>query len=433
VSGLLRWTGRLAALSAGERQELLNRATGPGEGLLRRQTAEILDAVRAGGDGALHALARQLDGVELETLEVSRAECRAALGTLAAPLRRAFERAVRNLTKVHEAQRPKPFLVEVEPGVQVERRPDPLERVGVYAPGGRAAYPSSVFMGVVPARVAGVGEVILCSPPGRGGLPAPVVLAAAALSGVDRVFALGGAGAIAALAFGTASVPRVSRIVGPGNAWVAEAKRQVQGVVAIDSPAGPSELLAVVDAGADVEAVARELLAQAEHDPEAAVMALVLEAATAIRLVDAVEKGAERAARRAVIAAAFRARGAILVVDTLGAALDFVAAWAPEHLLLAVTDAEAVAARARHAGTIFVGETTSGAFADYLTGANHVLPTGGLARSYSGLSTLDFIRWTTVQRVTRVGAAALADDVSALASSEGLWAHAAAARAWRSP
>ncbi len=433
MSGLLRWTGRLQALSAGERQELLNRAAGAGEGLLRQQTAEILDAVRAGGDGALRALARHLDGVELETLEVSRAECEAALGALAAPLRRAFERAVRNLTKVHEAQRPTPFLVEAEPGVQVERRPDPLARVGVYAPGGRAAYPSSVLMGVVPARVAGVGEVILCSPPGPGGRPAPVVLAAAALSGVDRVFALGGAGAIAALAFGTATVPRVSRIVGPGNAWVAEAKRQVQGVVAIDSPAGPSELLAVVDAGADVEAVARELLAQAEHDPEAAVVALVLEAATARRLVEAVEKGVECAARRAVIAAAFRARGAILVVDTLGAALDFVAAWAPEHLLLAVRDAEAVAARARHAGTIFVGETTSSAFGDYLTGANHVLPTGGLARSYSGLSTLDCIRWTTVQRVTRLGAAALAEDVSALASSEGLWAHAAAARAWRAP
>jgi histidinol dehydrogenase len=433
VSAHLRWTGRLEALGDAERRALLTRAAEAGEGRLRQETAAMLDAVRERGDQALYALARRLDGVSLERLEVPRAECEAALGRLAPPLRRALARSVRNLTAVHQAQRPQPCLVEVEPGVQVERRPDALERVGVYAPGGRAAYPSSVLMGVVPARVAGVGEVVLCSPPGPSGLPTEVVLAAAALSGVDRVFALGGAGAIAALAYGTESVPRVSSIVGPGNAWVAEAKRQVSGVVAIDSPAGPSELLAIVDGSADVEAVARELLAQAEHDPEAAVVALVLETATATGLVDALERGAERASRRDVIAAALRGRGAVLVVESLSAALDFASAWAPEHLLLAVADAERVAARTRHAGTVLVGETTSGAFADYCTGANHVLPTGGLARSYSGLSTLDFVRWTTVQRVTRAGAASLAEDVAAFATSEGLLAHAAAARAWEAP
>ncbi|MGO8968935.1 MAG: histidinol dehydrogenase [Myxococcaceae bacterium] len=433
MSGLVRWTGRLDGLGAGERQALLCRAQEGGGRRLRQETADILDAVRARGDEALRALALTHDGVALQSLEVPARECQAALGRLASPLRRALERAARNLTRVHAAQRPQAYLIEVEPGVQVERRPDPLERVGVYAPGGRAAYPSSVLMGAVPARVAGVAEVVLCSPPGPDGLPAPVVLAAAALSGVDRVFALGGAGAIAALAYGTASVPRVCRIVGPGNAWVAEAKRQVQGTVAIDSPAGPSELLAVVDGGADVAAVARELLAQAEHDPEAAVVALVLKAFTANRLVEALEEGAERAVRREIVSAALRARGAVLVVDSLEASLDFVVDWAPEHLLLAVGDADSVAARVRHAGTIFIGETTSGAFADYCTGANHVLPTGGLARSYSGLSTLDYVRWTTVQRVTRAGAAALAEDVALLAGCEGLFAHAAAAQAWEAP
>ena len=432
MSGLLRWTGRLQALDATELRALRTRAAEAGEGRLQRETAAILDAVRTRGDEALRTLAQRLDGVALDSLEVPRTKCEAALGGLAPPLRRALERAVRNLTRVHEAVRPQPSRVEVEPGVSVERRPDPLERVGVYAPGGRAAYPSSVLMGVVPARVAGVTEVILCSPPGPGGLPSPVVLAAAALSGVDRVFALGGAGAIAALAYGTASVPRVSRIVGPGNAWVAEAKAQVQGVVAIDSPAGPSELLAVVDGRADVEAVARELLAQAEHDPDAAVVAVVLQAETATRLVRALERLVQGAMRRDIISAALRTRGAVLVVDGLAEALSFIADWAPEHLLLAVEGADGVAARARHAGTIFVGETTSGAFADYCTGANHVLPTGGLARSYSGLSTLDFVRWTTVQRVTPAGAAALAEDVGTLARSEGLHAHAAAAEAWRS-
>jgi histidinol dehydrogenase len=433
MSALLRWTGRLEALGEDERRALLTRAAHSGEDELGRATANILQAVRERGDAALHALAERLDGVSLETLEVPRQECEAALGRLATPLRRALERAVRNLTCVHRAQLPRPCIVEVEPGVQVERRPDPLERVGVYAPGGRAVYPSSVLMGVVPARVAGVREVLLCSPPGPAGRPAEVVLAAAALAGVDRVFALGGAGAIAALAYGTASVPRVSRIVGPGNAWVAEAKRQVSRVVAIDSPAGPSELLALVDGTAEVEAVARELLAQAEHDPDAAVVALALEASVAEKLVAALERGAAQAARRDVIRAALRARGAVLLVESPEAALDFVASWAPEHLLLAVADAERLAAVVRHAGTVFVGETTSGAFADYGTGANHVLPTGGLARSYSGLSTLDFFRWTTVQRVTRAGAAALSADVAVLATSEGLLAHAEAARAWGAP
>jgi histidinol dehydrogenase len=430
MSALLRWTGWLEALTGSDTRALLSRAAEATEAGLQETTADILTVVREGGDAALKTLARQLDGVSLETLEVPQHECEAALGHLAPSLRRALEHAVRNLTAVHAAQKPTACLVEVEPGVEVERRPDPLERVGVYAPGGRAAYPSSVLMGVVPARVAGVPEIILCSPPGPSGRPAEVVLAAAALSGVDRVFALGGAGAIAALAYGTESVPRVSRIVGPGNAFVAEAKRQVSRVVAIDSPAGPSELLALVDKSADVEAVARELLAQAEHDPDAAVVALTLEATTAERLVAALERGAARAARRDVITAALRGRGAVLVVQGLPAALAFISSWAPEHLLLALADAEGVAAKVRHAGTVFIGETTSGAFADYVTGANHVLPTGGLARSYSGLSIQDFVRWTTVQRVTRAGAAALSEDVVALATSEGLYAHAAAARAW---
>jgi histidinol dehydrogenase len=288
-------------------------------------------------------------------------------------------------------------------------------------------------MGAVPARIAGVGEVILCCPPGPDGRPAEVVLAAAALACVDRVFALGGAGAIAALAYGTASVPRVGRIVGPGNAFVAEAKRQLSALVAIDSPAGPSELLAILDGAADVEAVAREMLAQAEHAPDTSVVALCLDAATADGLSRTLERTARESPRRDVIRSALGSRGAVLVVDTLSGALDFAASWAPEHLLLAVADAEEAAIRVRHAGTVLLHETTSGAFADYCTGANHVLPTAGLARSYSGLSTLDFIRWTTLQRVTRAGAAALARDVSTLADSEGLFSHAAAARAWERP
>lgn len=429
----LRWTGPLEELSLEERHRLQTRALGGTQERVRQETRVILEDVRLRGDAALQALALRLDGVSLKQLEMPGLLCRAALEGLSTPLRRALERSARNLTRVHRALLPQSCVLEVEPGVRVERRPDPLDRVGVYAPGGRAAYPSSVLMGVIPARVAGVREVVLCSPPGSDGVPSRVVLAAAALCGVDRVFALGGAGAIAALTFGTRSVPRVDRIVGPGNAWVAEAKRQVSAEVPIDSPAGPSELLALVDRTADVDAVARELRAQAEHDPDSAVVALSLDAATAARLVSAVGRGMDAEPRRDVISAALAGRGAVLSVQTLGAALDFVAEWAPEHLLLALTDADRVATRVRNVGTVFVGETTSGAFADYCTGANHVLPTGGSARSWSGLSTLDFVRWTTVQRVTRAAASALAEDVAVLAASEGLFAHAKAARAWEAP
>ncbi len=429
----LRWTGPLEALSREERRILQRRGESLTDEALRRETRDILEDVQERGDVALRALASRLDGVSLRELEVPRPMWESALSRLSPALRRAMERSMRNLRRVHRALLPEACRVEVEPGVRVERRPSPLERVGVYAPGGRAAYPSSVLMGVVPARVAGVRELVLCSPPGRDGVPSQVVLAAAALSGVDRVFALGGAGAIAAMAYGTSSVPRVDRIVGPGNAWVAEAKRQVSTEVGIDSPAGPSELLALVDRTANVDAVAREFLAQAEHDPEAAVVALSLEPGTGAELVAALERRVDAEPRRDIIRAALGTRGAVLSVPSQAVALDFIAEWAPEHLLLALQDADRLSTQVRNAGTVFVGETTSGAFADYCTGANHVLPTGGQARRWSGLSTLDFVRWTTVQRVTRAGAAALAEDVAVLATSEGLFAHAAAARAWGTP
>jgi histidinol dehydrogenase len=392
--------------------------------------ASLVAEVRSRGDAALRDLAWRFDRVSLDSLEVPRAAIRAALDRQPPALRRAMERSARNVRRVHSAFRPQAARIEVEPGVVVERRPDPLGRVGVYAPGGRAAYPSSVLMGAVPARVAGVREVVLCSPPGPDGRPSDPVLAAAAVAEVDRVFALGGAGAIAALAYGTESVPAVDRIVGPGNAWVAEAKCQVASRVPIDAPAGPSELLVLLDSASDVEAVARELLAQAEHDPEAAVVAVTLDEATARRLLDAVATLAPMAAREDVVRSALASRGAVLVASSLDEAVDFAERWAPEHLMLAMKGAANVAQISRNAGTIFVGATSSGAFGDYLTGANHVLPTAGAARAWSGLSTLDFVRWTTVQTVSSEGAASLAADTDVFATAEGLHAHAAAARAW---
>ena len=430
-TGAFRFFGRVADLSRESLQLMCDRSTSS-DAAVREGTARIVARVRRDGDAALVAMAREYDGVELAAIEVPREEAVRALDALDPALRRAMERAARNVRRAHEAFRPAASEVETEPGIVIGRRPDPLGRVGVYAPGGRAAYPSSVLMGVIPAKVAGVGDVILCSPPDVRGLPSDVVLAAAALAGADRVFAIGGAGAVAAMAYGTASVPRVDRIVGPGNAWVAEAKLQVSGAVAIDSPAGPSELLVIADESADAATVAREMLAQAEHDPMAAVVAVCVGEETAARVAAEVGRRLPAERRREVSAAALASRGGVLVARSLAEAVDFANRWAPEHLLLALRDTAGALALVRNAGTVFVGETSSVAFGDYMTGANHVLPTGGLARSYSGLSTLDFVRWTTWQRVSPEAAAGLSADVGAFADSEGLPAHAAAARHWES-
>jgi histidinol dehydrogenase len=426
----LRFMGPLSALDADTRAALLDRSTSSDD-TIRQDAARIIADVRRDGDRALQELARRLDGVDLERFEVPRARWQQAVDALDPALRRALERAARNIAAVHEAFRPQAVETSPEPGIVIGRRPDPLDRVGVYAPGGRAAYPSSVLMGVVPARVAGVREVVVCSPPARTGVPSDVVLAAAEIGGVDRVFALGGAGAIAAMAYGTSQVPRVDRIVGPGNAWVAEAKLQVSGAVGIDSPAGPSELLVIADAEASPDVVAREMLAQAEHDPRACVVALVIGKDLAARIAEALGAMLPAQGRAAVIRDALSSNGAVLWADAMDDLVAFSNAYAPEHLLLAARDTDRVLAQLRGAGTVFVGESASVSFGDYMTGANHVLPTGGLARSYSGLSTLDFVRWTTYQRVTPAAAAALATDVDVFARAEGLPGHAAAARAWQ--
>ncbi|MBN8232100.1 histidinol dehydrogenase [Corallococcus macrosporus] len=431
-ASVLKYQGALALLEPDARRKLLAR-TGESDAQVASRVQALIARVRSEGDRALFDFAREFDRVELKALEVPRARWDAALESIPSDVREALTRAARNIARAHAAQRPQAIEVETEPGVVVGRRPDPLSRVGVYAPGGRAVYPSSVLMGVVPAKVAGVGEVIVCSPPGPDGLPSAGVLAAAALAGADRVFALGGAGAVAALAYGTQSVPRVDRIVGPGNAYVAAAKLQVVDAVAIDAPAGPSEILVVADGSARPEAVARELLAQAEHDPEACCVALVVGAPLAQAVRDAVEQQARVARRGDIVLAALGSRGAVLRIDSLEEAWPFVADFAPEHLLLATSKPSEDLSRVRNAGTVFVGQRASVAFGDYLTGANHVLPTAGLARAYSGLSVLDFYRWTTWQSVTPAAAAAMADDVGTLADSEGLFAHAAAARAWRVP
>ena len=427
----IRYRGALHALSEADRAALVDRTAVAVDEMVRTTSEAIIDVVRRDGDAALISLAREYDRVRLRSLEVPREAWQDALRQLDPGLRAAMERAAANIRTVHAASIPKSVEVSPEPGVVVGRRPDPLRRAGVYAPGGRAAYPSSVLMGVIPARVAGVEEVIICAPPSSSGVPEAATLAAAELAGADRVFAVGGAGAIAAMAFGTASIPRVDRIVGPGNAYVAQAKLLVANVVGIDSPAGPSELLIVADDTADPMRMAGELLAQAEHDPDAVVVLVAVGETLGTKVTEALEKLLPVQERRSIIERALAERGALLSVGSTDEAIAFANAFAAEHLLLATADADALLANVRSAGTVFVGESSSVTFGDYITGANHVLPTSGTARSYSGLSTGDFIRWTTYQRIDRDAAARLSRDVAVFADAEHLPAHAAAARAWR--
>jgi histidinol dehydrogenase len=424
--------GRVGSLTAAQERALLDRgrATDPA---VERAVAAVIAEVRESGDDALRAQARRFDGVELAALEVPREAAERALRELRGELREALEQAADAIRGFHRAQLPSPLEVELRPGVRLGRLAEPLRRVGVYAPGGRASYPSSVLMGVVPARVAGVEEVVVCSPPGAAGMPAPAVLAAAVLAGADRVFALGGAGAVTAMALGTASVPRVDKVVGPGNAYVTEAKRQLAGLVACDCPAGPSELLVVADGSASPGLVAAELLAQAEHDPDTAAVLVSTDADLPRRVQAALGELLAGQPRQAIVRQALAARGALLTAESLTAALAFAARYAPEHLLLLVAEPRAALAAVRCAGTVFLGPGSSVVFGDYTSGANHVLPTNGSARAWSGLSTADFLRVVTWQEVSASAAAELAAASVVLAEAEGLPGHAAAASLRQSP
>ena len=417
---------RIADLDAGALDRLLERGRAR-DAAVARVVADIIDQVRTRGDEALLEMAARFDGVELAALEVPKALWQAALASLDEGVVAALRRAAESIRTFHAAQLPTTVEIEPVPGLVLGRRPEPLRRVGVYAPGGRAAYPSSVLMGVVPARVAGVEEVIVCSPPGPDGLPPAAVLAACLIGGADRCFAVGGAGAIAALAFGTQTLPRVDKIVGPGNAYVTEAKQQLNGSVGIDSPAGPSEILVLADRTADARMVAAELLAQAEHDPDASAVLVTTDPSLVEDVVTEIANGIASQPRRHIIETSLSANGALLLADNEADMFAFAERYAPEHLLVLTADPRAALESVRSAGTVFLGRHSSVAFGDYMTGANHTLPTAGLARVYSGLSTLDYFRFFTYQQVASSAAAAMAGPTVALAEAEGLPAHAAAA------
>jgi histidinol dehydrogenase len=395
---------------------------------IQQAVADILARVRREGDAALIALTEQFDRVRLtpQGLRVQPAEIEAACAACAPDDLAALEFAAERIRAFHLRQKPADLLWEDGLGVRLGLRWTPLEAVGIYVPGGRAAYPSSVLMNAIPARVAGVERIVM-TVPAPGGELSPLVLAAAALAGIHEVWRVGGAQAVAALAFGTESIRPVDKIVGPGNAFVAEAKRQVFGRVGIDAIAGPSEVVVVADGRQRPDWIAADLLAQAEHDPLAQSILITEDAALADAVASEVERQLAALARPEVARASWQDQGAIILVP-LERAPALVDRLAPEHLqiVLEPAAAEAFAARVRHAGAIFLGAFTPEVIGDYVGGPNHVLPTGRTARYASGLSVYDFMKRTTLLGCTPEACAALVPAAARLARAEGLEAHALA-------
>jgi histidinol dehydrogenase len=392
---------------------------------VERTVRSIIADVRARGDAAVLQYSRRFDGVKataVAKLQIGKKSLKAALHSLSRPQAKALREAAARIRSFHERQLASSWRYQEADGTMLGQNVTPLERVGLYVPGGKAAYPSSVLMNAIPAKVAGVPELVMVSPN-----PNPLVLAAASIAGVDRVIAIGGAQAVAALAYGTRSVPRVDKIVGPGNAYVAAAKRAVFGLVGIDMIAGPSEILVIGDGSTPADWVAMDLFSQAEHDE----MAQALLLSPDRNYLDQVESSIRRLIlempRRKVIAASLAGRGALIETRSLGEACELANRIAPEHLELSVARPQALLPRLRHAGAIFLGRWSSEAVGDYCAGPNHVLPTAGTARFSSPLGVYDFQKRSSLIQVSRAGARTLGRLASTLALGEGLFAHARSA------
>ena len=393
--------------------------------------APILAALRRDGDAESLRQHRQFkDDLSATDLEATPQEIEAAYRCLDPQILTALKTAAANIAKFHQAQRDREmWAMEVQPGILAGRLTRPLDRVGCYIPGGLASYPSSALMNIIPARVAGVAEIVAATPPGPGMAVNPATLVAAHLAGAQRLFKIGGPWAIGSLAYGTAAVPRVDKIVGPGNKYVTAAKLLVFGQVDIDSPAGPSEALILADETAEPGWVAMDFLSQVEHDPEAAAVLVTPSAQLAQAVVEIIHQELPHLPRREIIAAALDKYSAVLLAPSLEAALEFANLYAAEHLQVVTRDPFALLPRIRHAGSIFLGPYAPVPVGDYASGTNHVLPTGGCARMFSGLSVDDFIKKPTFQHFTREALGALKDTVITLAEHEGLLLHARAVAA----
>ena len=388
---------------------------------------EIIENVKKNGDKALLEYCRRFDHAQLSTLQVSAEEIEEAMAEVSPDLIEVMKKAAANIRKFHEKQVRNSFIINDEDGIVVGQKIIPIDRAGLYVPGGTAAYPSTVLMDSIPAKIAGCREVVITTPPNAEGKVNPVILAAAKIAGVDRIFKVGGAQAIAALAYGTESIPRVDKIVGPGNAFVAEAKKQVFGKVSIDMIAGPSEILIVADKGTDPRVAAADMLSQAEHDKMASAVLVTDSYKLAEEVRDQLEKQIPQLLRSEIARASIDNNGKIIVADTLDAAIEIANEIAPEHLELCVDCPFDYLDKIRHAGSVFMGRNCPEALGDYFAGPNHTLPTGGTAKFSSPLSVDDFIKKMQYTYYTRSALGKAATDVAKFAEAEGLTAHAKSA------
>lgn len=395
-----------------------------------KNVARIISEIKKNGDRALIKFTRRFDGINLkrEDLAVTEDEIKKAVAEIDGRTKRAIKRAAKSIERFHRKNLPEGWFSKISQGISAGVLVRPLESVGVYVPGGLARYPSTVLMAAVPARVAGVEKVVVCTPPGKNGGVDPLTIYAALESGVKGIFKVGGAQAIAAMAYGTETIPKVDKIVGPGNKYVSAAKYIVSKDVGIEFIAGPSEILIIADKSADAEFVAADMLAQAEHDPEAAAVLVTTSDALSHEVVELLNDLLPLCERKETISKSLEKNGLIAVAKDMEQAAEFANEYAPEHLEIITRDPRRVLPMIKNAGSIFIGPYSPVAAGDFITGPNHILPTGGLARCRSGLSVLDFVRLPTVQEISREALKRLSGDIQAIALSEGLPQHAKSVR-----
>ncbi|MGM0771105.1 MAG: histidinol dehydrogenase [Halobacteriota archaeon] len=384
----------------------------------------ILHDVQEKGDDGLREYTKKFDRADIKAIEVSPEEIEEAMVLVDAELIRHLEIAAENIRNFHAAQLPeKIWFIEPTPGIKLGQMATPLASVGAYVPGGRASYPSTALMTIIPAKVAGVKSVVMCTPPGPDGKVNPLTLAAGKVAGADHIYKLGGVQAIAAMAYGTESVLKVAKIVGPGNVFVTVAKMMVRDKAEIDFPAGPSEVLIIADDSADAGMIASDILAQAEHDPKSVSVLVTTSAELAEQTNDEVKKQADAAVRKEIVDSSLE-NAAIIVTDTMDECITISNDFAPEHLEIMVKDDDAVLESIENAGSIFVGNYAPVAAGDYASGTNHVLPTAGYPKLYSGLNINHFLKYSTIQKITKEGLSSIGDTIISLAEKEGLQAHA---------
>jgi histidinol dehydrogenase len=418
--------GKLSELPEKEIQVLIERG---GElANVSDTVSSILADVHSEGDIALRKYTQRFDGAKIDAIEVSQEEIEKAYKSIDPELIKHLEIAAGNIRKFHEAQMPeKMWFMQLVPGIELGQKVTALANIGAYVPGGRASYPSTALMTIIPAKVAGVRNVVMCTPPGPDGRVNPLTLAAAKVAGADHVYRVGGVQAIAAMAYGTDSVMKVDKIVGPGNVYVTAAKMQIRDMAEIDFPAGPSEVLIIADDSAHPAMVAADMIAQAEHDPQAVSVLVTTSESLASKVKEEVLEQAQSTVRREIVNSSLK-NAAILIADSIEQCIDLSNSFAPEHLEIMTKDDDTVLKSIEHAGSIFVGNYAPVPVGDYASGTNHVLPTAGYARMYSGLNIMHFLKVSSIQRISKEGLATIRDTVISLAEKEGLQAHADAIR-----